>query len=101
MTENEIETLKEENEELKKRCSDYEMLLKRFVKDEELSYMNCEPKSRLELLEEIDELKKTCQENLENMIEAKRKLNEIKNYLGYDIPHELMNEATNKIWRIL
>lgn len=78
MTENEIEALKEENEELKKRCSNYAMLLSCFVKDEELSFMNCEPRSRLELLEEIDELKKTCQENLENMIEAKRKLNEIK-----------------------
>lgn len=37
----------------------------------------------------------------EDKIVANRKLNEIKNYLAYDIPHELMNEATNKIWKML
>lgn len=33
--------------------------------------------------------------------ELKVKLDEIKNYLANDIPHELMNEATNKIWRMV
>ena len=33
--------------------------------------------------------------------ELKVKLDEIRNYLTYDIPHELMNEATNKIWRMV
>lgn len=53
------------------------------------------------LEEENEKLKKTCQMNLEDNIVANRKLNEIKDYLAYDIPHELMNEATNKIWRII
>lgn len=52
-----IEELEKENEELKKRCSDYAMQLKRFMKDEELSFMNCNPRSRLEILEENEELK--------------------------------------------
>ena len=33
--------------------------------------------------------------------ELKEKLDKIRNYLANDIPHELMNEATNKIWRML
>ena len=52
------EEYRKENEELKKRCSDYAMQLKRFLKDEELSFMNCNPRSRLEILEENEKLKK-------------------------------------------
>ena len=33
--------------------------------------------------------------------ELKAKLLKIENYLANDIPHELMNEATNKIWRMI
>ena len=33
--------------------------------------------------------------------ELKEKLDKIRNYLANDIPHELMNEATNKIWRMV
>lgn len=53
-----------------------------------------------ELKKEIEQLK-TCQTNTEGENNASTKLNEIKNYLGYEIPHELINEATNKIWRML
>lgn len=31
----------------------------------------------------------------------KTKLKNVDDYLSYDIPHELMNEATAKIWRML
>ena len=34
-------------------------------------------------------------------VELKEKLDKIRNYLANDIPHELMNEATNKIWRMV
>ena len=30
--------------------------------------------------------------------ELEKKIKKIRNYLAYDIPHELMNKATNKIW---
>lgn len=31
----------------------------------------------------------------------KAKLKNIDHYLAHDIPHELMNEATKKIWKML
>ena len=34
-------------------------------------------------------------------VELKEKLDKIRNYLANDIPHEPMNEATNKIWRMV
>ena len=33
--------------------------------------------------------------------ELEQKLEQIRNYLAKDIPHELKNEATNKIWKLL
>jgi hypothetical protein len=31
----------------------------------------------------------------------KEKIEKIRDYLAYKIPHELMNEATNKIWKMI
>lgn len=45
----------------------------------------------------IEEVERIEKENEE----LKVKLDEIKNYLANDIPNELMNEATNKIWRMV
>jgi len=33
--------------------------------------------------------------------ELESKISKIRNYLAYKIPHELMNEATNKIWHMI
>ena len=38
-----------------------------------------------------------CKENAE----LKEKLETIRNYLAYKVPHELINEATNKIWKMI
>ena len=35
------------------------------------------------------------------MNEPMKITDKIRNYLTYDIPHELMNEATNKIWKMI
>lgn len=33
--------------------------------------------------------------------ELEKKIKRISDYLAYKIPHELMNEATNKIWNMI
>lgn len=45
----------------------------------------------------IEEVERIEKENEK----LKVKLDEIKNYLANDIPHELMNETTNKIWKMI
>ena len=54
-------------------------------------------KSTEKLWNERNRLKELEKENAE----LKAKLDGIRNYLAYDIPHELMNEATNKIWKMI
>ena len=44
---------------------------------------------------------KTIAELEKENAELKEKLDKIRNYLANDIPHELMNEATNKIWKMI
>ena len=64
----------------------------------ELEKENAELKAFESHCDEIEEdAKAIAKENAE----LKAKLDEIRNYLTYDIPHELMNEATNKIWRMV
>ena len=48
-----------------------------------------------------DEIEEDAKAIAKENAELKAKLDEIKNYLTYDIPHELMNEATNKIWKMI
>lgn len=48
-----------------------------------------------------DEIEEDVKAIAKENAELKAKLDEIRNYLTYDIPHELMNEATNKIWRMV
>lgn len=60
--------------------------------DEEIRTDNTETLKNA--LERIAELEK---ENTE----LQNKLEDAKNYLAYSIPHELMNEATDKIWHML
>lgn len=51
-------------------------------------------KTLMNALERIAELEK------EN-VALQGKLESVKSYLAYSIPHELMNEATNKIWHMI
>ena len=43
----------------------------------------------------------TLKNALNRIAELEEKIDKIKNYLAYDIPHELMNEAVNKIWYMI
>ena len=43
----------------------------------------------------------TLKNALERIEELEEKIDKIRNYLAYDIPHELINEATNKIWHMI
>lgn len=49
------------------------------------------------LAQKIQYIKELEQESAE----CKKKLGNIQIYLAYKIPHELINEATNKIWKML
>ena len=40
-------------------------------------------------------------EILKENAELKSKIAKIKDYLAYKLPHELMNEATSKIWHMI
>ena len=57
----------------------------------------CEIETSKAIMEMRTNIAKLEKENAE----LKAKLDEIRNYLTYDIPHELMNEATNKIWKMI
>lgn len=48
-----------------------------------------------------DEIEEDAKAIAKENAELKEKLDKIRNYLANDIPHELMNEATNKIWRMV
>ena len=37
----------------------------------------------------------------EQIAELEAQIEKVKHYLDYDIPHDLINEATTKIWRML
>ena len=55
----------------------------------------------IETSKAIMEMRKHIAELEEENAELKEKLDKIRNYLTYDIPYELMNEATNKIWKMV
>lgn len=62
-------------------------------------------------LESREEVIKAVYENLasvkkhdelmKELFKEKRKLRNIRNYLANEIPHDLINEATNKLWKML
>lgn len=54
----EIERQKKLAENFSKQCTELELKLSHFMTDEELSFMNANPKLRLELTEENQQLKK-------------------------------------------
>lgn len=64
----------------------------------ELEKENAELKKRIEWLDmAID-----CDIPVADKIaELEKKIENIRNYLAYNIPHELINEATNKIWHMI
>lgn len=37
----------------------------------------------------------------DRIAELEAQIEKVKHYLDYDIPHDLINEATTKIWRML
>ena len=64
----------------------------------ELENENAELKKRIEWLDmAID-----CDIPVADKIaELEKKIENIRNYLAYNIPHELINEATYKIWHMI
>lgn len=59
------------------------------------------PQSKKQHPTKVKEIIHRTVAELEYIAELEEKINKIRNYLAYDIPHELMNEATNKIWRMI
>ena len=54
-----------------------------------------------EKLDEALEWQKQQTEKDRRIKELEAQIENIKHYLDYDIPHDLINEATTKIWRML
>lgn len=54
---------------------------------------------------ELENGNKVLAQNLEDseiiIAELEAQIEKVKHYLDYDIPHDLINEATTKIWRML
>ena len=51
--------------------------------------------------EHIRALQKQSGELTDRVKELEAQIEKVKHYLDYDIPHDLINEATTKIWRML
>ena len=51
--------------------------------------------------EQIRALQKQNGELTDKVKELEAQVEKVKHYLDYDIPHDLINEATTKIWRML
>ena len=54
-----------------------------------------------EKLDEALEWQKQQTEKDRRIKELEAQIEKVKHYLDYDIPHDLINEATTKIWRML
>ena len=68
---------------------------------DDLYYRKLESISTSDLVDMLREKDRRITELEKENEGLKVKLDEIKNYLANDIPHELMNEATNKIWKMI
>ena len=76
-------------EELEKEA--YQFLIQA-TKDKKLFYFGGN-------LEEI--LADFAEPREKRIAELEEQIEKVKHYLDYDIPHDLINEATTKIWRML
>ena len=77
------------NEELKKELTEKDKQIEELKKDNDACYKENEG-----LVKQYNDLSDK-NKDLEAQIEK------IRNYLANEIPYELMNEATNKIWKML
>lgn len=78
-------------ENFSKQCTELELKLSHFMTDEELSFMNANPKSRLELAEENQQLKKILRDI--------RNINSHGNmeYFGEAVM-EILNNTNKSLW---
>ena len=87
----EIEKQKKLAENFSKKCTELELKLSHFMTDEELSFMNANSKSRLELAQENQQLKKILRDiwniNSHGNME----------YFGESIM-EILNNANKSLW---
>lgn len=51
--------------------------------------------------EVIDFMSEFAEPKERKIKELEAQIEKVKHYLDYDIPHDLINEATTKIWRML
>ena len=58
-------------------------------------------KAKEEMQEQGLALQSDMDKTIEQNIQLKKQIDKIRNYLANDIPHELINEATNKIWKMV
>lgn len=80
-----------------KKCEEtFEMALRQIKHEREVVIERNE-----KLFEENKYLRKALEDALKRIVEFEEKIDKIRNYFAYDIPHELMNEATNKIWHMI
>ena len=49
----------------------------------------------------LDNVNAEILKRFNRLVELEAQIENIKHYLDYDIPHDLINEATTKIWRML
>lgn len=88
----EIERQKKLAEDFSKQCTELELKLSHFMTDEELSFMNANPKSKLELTEENQQLKKILRDI--------RNINSHGNmeYFGEAVM-EILNNTNKSLWK--
>lgn len=49
----------------------------------------------------LDNVNAEILKRFNRLVELEAQIEKVKHYLDYDIPHDLINEATTKIWRML
>ena len=49
----------------------------------------------------LDDVNAEMLKRFNRLEELEKRIKRVEDYLAYKIPHELMNEATNKIWHMI
>ena len=85
------------------RCSEFEFLAKHlfnFTESRE-KQIQIDAEQIRTLQKQNGELTDKVKELTDKVKELEAQIEKVKHYLDYDIPHDLINEATTKIWRML
>ena len=102
-------------EELEKEAEDWLSITDNHLNDERTHFLSeseyaeqaylagAEPREKQIQIdaEQIRALQRQNGELTDRVQELEAQIEKVKHYLDYDIPHDLINEATTKIWRML